>query len=215
MLKLIIGNKAYSSWSLRPWIALRQLGVPFDETVVPLDHADTADKIGAFSPSEKVPVLVDGDLAVWESLAILEYLAEDHSTLWPADRAARALARSVSHEMHAGFVALRRHYPMNVRRRVTGHVRPEADADIARVATLWRMARERFGNGGPFLFGTFTAADAMYAPVASRFRTYGIGENDPVVAAYVDAVMSLPAMAAWIAGAHAESWEIEKYERLL
>jgi len=216
MLKLVIGNKAYSSWSLRPWIALRHLGIPFEEEVIPLDHGDTAERIGAVSPGGRVPVLIDGGIVVWESLAILEYLAEEHPSLWPADREARAVARSIANEMHAGFAGLRKNYPMNVRRRILGHPATEdAEKDIWRIISIWRETRERFGKSGPFLFGgEFTAADAMYAPVATRFRTYGIATDDSVVSAYVEAIMSLPAMADWIRGAETESWMIEKYEQI-
>lgn len=214
MLKLVIGNKAYSSWSLRPWIALKQLGTPFTEEVIALDRDDTPARIGAFSDAARVPVLLDGATVVWESLAILEYLAETTPSLWPADRAARAVARSVANEMHAGFAALRKNYPMNVRRSMPRHRAAEADDDVRRVVDIWKAARSVHGAGGPFLFGSFTAADAMYAPVATRFRTYALDRDDPVVAAYVEAIMSLPAMVEWIAGAMAESWQIEKYERI-
>lgn len=210
---LVIGNKAYSSWSLRPWIAMRQLDIPFEEIVLPLDTPEFRPGILARSPAGKVPVLIDGDVAVWDSLAILEFLAEWHKTLWPAENAARARARSIAAEMHSGFPALRRDFPMNVRRSTPGRVPgAEAAADIARVCAIWRDARENFGGSGPFLFGDFGAADAMYAPVATRFRTYGLAPDDPVAQAYVEAIMTLPAMRRWVREAEAESWVLEKYE---
>jgi glutathione S-transferase len=212
-MKLVIGNKAYSSWSLRPWIAMRQLDIPFEEIVLPLDTPEFRPGILSYSPAGRVPVLVDGAITVWDSLAILEYLAEWHPSLWPAENATRARARSISAEMHSGFQALRRDFSMNVRRSLPGRMPgAEAAADIARVCAIWREARQNFGGGGPFLFGAFTAADAMYAPVATRFRTYGLAADDAVAQDYVAAIMSLPAMRRWVAEAEAESWVLEKYE---
>jgi len=208
MLQLVIGNKNFSSWSLRPWLLLKQAGLPFREIPVRLRQADTKAQILAHSPSGKVPALIDGDLTVWDSLAICEYLAEkaslNHVDLWPADPKARAEARSVSAEMHSGFAALRQHMSMEVAASRPGEGQtPEVLADIARIAALWTSCRERFAAAGPFLFGDFSVADAMYAPVAFRFHTYGV-ELPPLAAAYRDTLLALPAMREWAAGARAE-----------
>lgn len=208
MLQLVIGNKNFSSWSLRPWLLLKQAGLPFREIPVRLRQADTKAQILAHSPSGKVPALIDGDLTVWDSLAICEYLAEkaslNHVDLWPADPKARAEARSVSAEMHSGFAALRQHMSMEVAASRPGEGQtPEVLADIARIAALWTSSRERFAAAGPFLFGDFSVADAMYAPVAFRFHTYGV-ELPPLAAAYRDTLLALPAMQEWAAGARAE-----------
>ncbi len=214
-LTLVIANKTYSSWSLRPWLAMRMAELPFAEVVIPLDQPTTRAEILKVSPSGRVPVLHHGALVIWDSLAIIEYVAElaPAAQLWPNDRAARALARSVSAEMHAGFAALRAQLPMNVRARIPlTALSPEVTEDVARVTALWRDCRGRFGAGGDFLFGTFTAADAMFAPVVTRFQTYGI-EVDPVCRAYCDAMLALPAMEQWISAAMAEPWTIAKYER--
>ena len=198
-LTLVIGNKNYSSWSLRPWLVLKQAGVPFEEIFVPLYEPGSKEKILQYSPSGKVPLLIHGKVKVWESLAIAEYLAElfPKAKLWPADIADRAWARAISQEMHAGFTALRTHMPMNVRSSYPGHGRhPEVDKDIARVSAIWRECRERFKNRGEFLFGHFTIADAMYAPVVFRFKTYGVPlsglEKD-----YFETMLNLPAMKEW------------------
>lgn len=208
MLQLVIGNKNFSSWSLRPWLLLKQAGLPFREIPVRLRQADTKAQILAHSPSGKVPALIDGDLTVWDSLAICEYLAEkaslNHVDLWPADPKARAEARSVSAEMHSGFAALRQHMSMEVAASRPGEGQtPEVLADIARIAALWTSCRERFAAAGSFLFGDFSVADAMYAPVAFRFHTYGV-ELPPLAAAYRDTLLALPAMQEWAAGARAE-----------
>lgn len=208
MLQLVIGNKNFSSWSLRPWLLLKQAGLPFREIPVRLRQAETKAQILAHSPSGKVPALIDGDLTVWDSLAICEYLAEkaslNHVDLWPADPKARAEARSVSAEMHSGFAALRQHMSMEVAASRPGEGQtPEVLADIARIAALWTSCRERFAAAGPFLFGDFSVADAMYAPVAFRFHTYGV-ELPPLAAAYRDTLLALPAMQEWAAGARAE-----------
>lgn len=208
MLQLVIGNKNFSSWSLRPWLLLKQAGLPFREIPVHLRQADTKAQILAHSPSGKVPALIDGDLTVWDSLAICEYLAEkaslNHVDLWPADPKARAEARSVSAEMHSGFAALRQQMSMEVAASRPGEGQtPEVLADIARIAALWTSCRERFAAAGPFLFGDFSVADAMYAPVAFRFHTYGV-ELPPLAAAYRDTLLALPAMQEWAAGARAE-----------
>ena len=208
MLQLVIGNKNFSSWSLRPWLLLKQAGLPFREIPVHLRQADTKAQILAHSPSGKVPALIDGDLTVWDSLAICEYLAEkaslNHVDLWPADPKARAEARSVSAEMHSGFAALRQQMSMEVAASRPGEGQtPEVLADIARIAALWTSSRERFAAAGPFLFSDFSVADAMYAPVAFRFHTYGV-ELPPLAAAYRDTLLALPAMREWAAGARAE-----------
>ena len=206
---LVIGNKLYSSWSLRPWLLLRQLGIAFDEVMIPLDQPDTRARILAHSPGGKVPILVDEGFSVWESVAIMEHVADTRSDLpvWPVDPAARAMARSVAAEMHAGFGALRSACPMNLGKRYAARDRGEAVArDVARVTAIWREARERFG-GGPFLFGTFSAADAMYAPVVTRLDTYAI-PVDPVSRAYMDTILGLPAFREWLEAAFDEPWVI-------
>ena len=206
-MKLVIGNKRYSSWSLRPWLLMTHFGIPFDEIRVPLDTPEFKPTVTKYSPSGKVPCLVDGDVHVHETLAIVEYLAElfPEKPIWPRDRAARALARALSNEMHAGFQGLRAACPMNLRRHFPFKDRgPAATMDVARIVAAWRDARARFGAGGPFLFGDFSAADAMFAPVATRLDTY----SWPVAAdtrAYMDAVMALPAFRAWKADADAET----------
>src|ERR1700689_1059754 len=176
-LHLIIGNKNYSSWSLRPWLAMKAAGIAFEETVISLEAKDFKARVAALSGAGRVPVLIDGEVRVWESLAILEYLAEKFPAagLWPHHAAARAHARAVAPEMHAGFVPLRRQLPMNVWRPVKHRaLDSEAAGNVARIDAIWSDCRARFGAGGPFLFGAFGAADAMYAPVVWRFRTYAV-----------------------------------------
>ncbi len=209
--KIYVGNKNYSSWSLRPWLVLNHVGVPYQEEVVPLDEPDSKDRLRKRSPSGKVPVLEYGGLRIWESLAICEYLAETFPVkhLWPAEVEARAYARSVSNEMHAGFAALRQALPMDIRaRRPPNAMNADAERDIARVKQIWRECRERFGGGGTFLFGSFTIADAMYAPVVTRFTTYGI-EVDAATKAYMDAVWALTSMQRWKEAAEKEPWKID------
>lgn len=207
-LHLVIGNKNYSSWSLRPWMALSMAGIPFTETVIPLDTPDTARLIGEHSPAGRVPVLRHGRLAIWESLAIMEYLAElfPEKHLWPRTASARAMARSVANEMHAGFGALRGACPMNLRRPRKPIPLDEAVLrDAGRIEQLWRECRARFGKGGKFLFGKFSIADAMYAPVVTRFDTFAI----PVAEdsrAYMDTVMNTAAFSAWKDAAVREEW---------
>jgi glutathione S-transferase len=215
---LVIGNKCHSSWSLRPWILMKHFGIPFDEVLIPftdpIDSPEWKREVRKYSPAGKVPALVDGDIAVWESLAIMEYLAEEHPehAIWPRDRAARAMARSIASEMHAGFSALRGACPMNLGKKYAYRDRGAAAAkDAARVAEIWRVARERFGSGGPFLFGGFSAADAMYAPMVTRFETYSL-PADPVVRAYMDAVMGTAAFQEWRKAALAESWIVPEDE---
>jgi glutathione S-transferase len=215
-LKLAIGNKNYSSWSMRPWLALRANDIPFEETVIPLYTDNPADKqrIVSFSRTGKVPVLVDGDITVWDSLAIIEYIAErfPEKKLWPDDVAARAHARSVCAEMHSGFMALRNECGMNLHRKVAPvTLSADALANIARVQQIWQECRERYGASGPFLFGGFGAADAMFAPVVHRFRTYAI-EVTPQAKAYMETMMALPAFQEWTKDGLAETLVIEKFE---
>jgi glutathione S-transferase len=213
-LLLLIGNKNYSSWSLRPWIAMKVAGIPFAEQVISLDAADFKERVGKISAAGKVPALADGETRVWESLAILEYLAErfPQARLWPTEPGARAHARSIAAEMHAGFTPLRRHYPMNVRRPVQRR-EPVAEVvdQVKRIDLMWTDCRTRFGQAGPFLFGAFGAADAMYAPVVSRFHTYGV-DVSPAARAYMEAVMGLPAWAEWCAAALQEPWVLASDE---
>ena len=212
-MKLLIGNKNYSSWSLRPWLAMKVAGIAFEEERIPLYLPESKARILAVNPAGKVPCLVDGALRVWDSLSILEYLAETHPQLWPADRTARALARSVSAEMHSGFAQLRTHMSMNIRRSLPGRGRtPESLAEAARIMALWSDCRARHGAGGPFLFGAFSNADAMYAPVVLRFRTYAV-ELPPDCDAYAQAVLALPAMREWIAAAERETESIPQFEQ--
>jgi len=213
-MKLVIGNKNYSSWSMRPWIGLKVAGIPFDEEVIPLYGEGAKAEILKHSPAGKVPILIDGDVRVWESLAILEYAAEKFpdANLWPADPAARAHARAISTEMHAGFAPLRNECGMNFWRPPGKRaLSAEAQANIARVQEIWSDARERYGAGGPFLFGTFTIADAMYAPVVSRFETYAV-DVMPTVKAYMQAMIALPAWREWRDAALREPWVIPTFE---
>jgi glutathione S-transferase len=215
-MKLILGNKNYSSWSLRPWIAMKALGIPFDEVVIPfgepIGNPAFKAQVRRYSPAEKVPVLVDGDTHVWETLAIMEYLAEKFPSagLWPKDAKARAEARVLSSEMHAGFAALRGACPMNLRRPVRARTLPaEAQVNVARLDAMWSDCRAR--HGGPFLFGSFCAADAMYAPMATRIHTYGIAMSAQSLG-YVEAVMALPAFVEWKRAALEESWIVPEDE---
>jgi glutathione S-transferase len=209
-LHLIIGNKNYSTWSLRPWLAMTTAGLPFKETVIPLDTPETKQNITAHSKAGRVPVLYHGNLVIWDSLAILEYLAEmfPEKKLWPVGKAARAVARSASSEMHSGFAALRNACPMNIRRPPKRIALPDAVvADVARIESIWRECRSRFGKGGPFLFGKFSIADAMYAPVASRFSTYQLATADDANA-YVATVLGTPAFKLWREVALEETWVV-------
>ena len=198
---------------MRPWLALKHAGADFEEVLVPLDQPDTASTLARISPSARVPVLVHGETRLWESLAICEYAAElfPQAQLWPADRRVRAIARAVSNEMHAGFGALRQALSMNIRKRLPRPRTPEVEKDLARITQLWRDCRAAHGAGGPFLFGAFTIADAMYAPVVTRFRTYGV-KLDSDSDAYCNAVLALPAMKEWIDAAKHEPWLIQAYE---
>src|SRR6201994_4613484 len=196
-LKLVIGNKNYSSWSMRPWLALRANNIAFEEVFIPLytDNPADKDRILSFTRSGKVPALIDGDITVWDSLAIIEYLAErfPEARLWPEDRAARAHARSISAEMHSGFLPLRGECGMNLHRPIRSvPLSADARANIARIDQIWSECRARHAKSGPYLFGTFGAADAMFAPVVHRFRTYAI-DVGPAAKAYMEAMMALPA----------------------
>ncbi|RZM10228.1 MAG: glutathione S-transferase family protein [Sphingomonas sp.] len=217
MLKLFIGNKAYSSWSMRGWLACRQSGLDFEEIVVPLyDEAWNQRRAGdEFAPSSgKVPILWDGDTVIWDSLAIVECLADKvgRERFWPADEAARGTARSMAAEMHSSFQALRREHSMNVRHTYPARpLKPEVIADVTRIVSLWAEARSRWGTGGEYLFGEWGAADIMFAPVVTRFLTYAI----PVprfAEQYMRAVLMHPHVRAWIEAAQDEPWVIEQFE---
>ena len=213
---LYIGNKAYSSWSMRPWLLMRHFDIPFTDETIPLRQPTTSQEIQRHSPTGKVPALAADGVLVWESLAILEFVAErfPDKAVWPVDAEARALARSLAAEMHAGFQALRQAVPTNFRRpqRAIG-ISDDVRRDVERIEAAWGSARSRFGQGGPFLFGAFTAADAMFAPVVNRFWSYAIPVQ-PVTQAYMDAVMALPAWKAWTDGARAETWVIDQFEAI-
>lgn len=213
-LKLIIGNKNYSSWSFRPWIAMKVAGIAFEEEVISLNAPDFKTKLSAVSGTGKVPTLIDGDIRIWESLAILEYLAEKYPAahLWPTPSAARAEARAISSEMHAGFQALRKACPMNMWRPIIKReIGDDVKSNIKRIDAMWSDCRRRFGQSGEFLFGTFGAADAMYAPVVARFNTYSI-DVSPLARAYMNAVMALPAWAEWTSAAVQEPWVLAEDE---
>jgi glutathione S-transferase len=213
-MQLYIANKLYSSWSLRPWLLMTALGIPFEETVIPMYFPDSKARMLDVSPTGKMPCLVDGEVKVWESLAIMEYLHEKHPAkgVWPADAVARAHARATAAEMHAGFQALRNTCPMNLGKRF--HPR-DLGSDVAdnvrRFQGMVSDCRRRFGSGGDFLYGRFSAADAMYAPLATRLDTYQV-EMAPQTRAYVDAILAHPAFLKWRAGALAEPWGITHYE---
>ena len=215
-LTLVIGNKNYSSWSLRPWIAMKAANIPFEELVVPLYEPGSAEKVKQYNPAGTVPVLLDDGVAIWESLAIIEHVADrfPQAALWPEDRAMRSHARVVSSEMHAGFQPLRRNCPMNMwLPPKPREFPPEVQANVARIETIWRDCRKRFGEkaGGPFLFGAFSAADAMYAPVVARIYNYAL----PVAAdtvAYMDAMRALPVWREWRAAALKEPWVMSHNE---
>jgi glutathione S-transferase len=216
-IKLIIGNKAYSSWSLRGWLAVKQSGLHFDEMTVPLyqDDWDERKREVDLAPSSgKVPILWDGDAVVWDSLAIIDYLADKvgRDRYWPKDEVARGMARSMAAEMHSGYTALRRQCPMNTRRTLTGvTVSEDTRADAIRILQNWAEARSRYGKEGPYLFGTFSAADIMLAPVVSRFVTYGF-TLPGFAQGYVETMMAHPWMEDWYAAAEAEPWTIKRFE---
>jgi glutathione S-transferase len=210
--KLIIGNKNYSSWSLRPWLVLRHFGIPFDEEQVMLSGEGWKEKIRKLSPTGRVPVLIDAGTTIPESLAIIEYLNDKYPAkgIWPSDRVKRAEARAVSAEMHGGFSALRNLAPMNLRASHPGKVDAGAvAADLRRIERIWGELTDE--SGGPYLFGKFTAADAMFAPVATRIRTYELAVSD-VAADYVDTIYALPAFEEWLAAALKETWIVEDDE---
>jgi len=213
-LTLVIGNKNYSSWSLRPWLAMKQAGLDFDEIRIALYTPTSLQEIRQYSGAGKVPILLDNGLTVWDSLAICEYLAENYPTKhWlPEDKAARAVARSISAEMHSGFQALRQNMPMNCRARLPGKgMTPQVQADINRITAIWRECRQNFGASGKLLFGEFTIADAMFAPVVLRFVTYGV-QLDAIAQAYAEAVYALPAMQEWLTAAATEPETIPAFE---
>jgi len=213
---LVIGNKNYSSWSLRPWLLMRHHGVAFDEVRLPLDTPEFASDIARWSPSGRVPVLHRGDLVVWDSLAICEYVNETFldGRGWPADLETRAVARAVSAEMHSGFKALRDSLPLNCRRHAAAKsIPPEARGDIDRITRIWRECRARFPAQGPYLFGRFSIADAMYAPVVLRFRSYVVPLGD-VERKYSETMLALPALGEWLAAAEAEGLPLPKYDKI-
>ena len=215
-LTLVLANKAYSSWSMRPWMVLKHFDIPFDEIVIPMNQPETHAEMLKHAPSGKCPSLHDGTISVWDSLAIIEYLAETYPTfpIWPRGTEARAYARSLSAEMHSGFMALRRECPMNIRRpRRAIKVGDDARADVVRIDEAFADARTRFGAAGAFLFGDFSAADAMFAPVVNRFDTYDLPVSD-TTRAYMAAMKALPAWQQWERDAFAEPWRIEHYEAI-
>jgi glutathione S-transferase len=212
---LYLGNKNYSSWSLRPWLVMKQAGLAFDEVVIPLYQPTSKPEILLHSPSGRLPCLTHGDVTVWDSLAIAEYLADlfPQAQLWPADPDARAVARGIAAEMHAGFAALRQKMPMNMRGAFPGHgLSPAVQEDINRITALWRDCRRRFAGHKPLLFGDFSIADAMYAPIVARFATYGV-VLDEDARDYVRLILELPAMGEWIEAAKQEPWTIPELER--
>jgi len=212
--KLVIGNKNYSSWSLRAWLVPKYFEIPFAEIVIPLYQEGSKEAILNHSPSGKVPTLIHEGRTIWESIAICEYLAEvfPEKKLWPVELEAKAAARSISAEMHAGFQSLRNNMSMNLRASYPGRGRgPGVEEDIRRIVAIWRECRERFGKGGEFLFGDFTIADAMYAPVVTRFKTYGV-ELSGVEKKYCESIFSLPAMQEWYESARKEPHVIPEFE---
>jgi glutathione S-transferase len=216
-LKLVIGNKNYSSWSMRPWLALRANDIAFEEVFIPL-YTGAADKqrLLDFSRSGKVPALIDGGVTIWDSLSIIEYIAErfPEAGLWPEDRASRAHARSISAEMHSGFMALRNECGMNLHRPIRAiALSADARANVARIEEIWTDCRARYGKLGPFLFGKFGAADAMFAPVVHRLRTYAIAVG-PAAQAYAETMMALPAFQEWTRAGLAETLVIERFENV-
>jgi glutathione S-transferase len=207
MYTLYIGNKNYSSWSLRPWVLMKVKGIAFREERIPLYQEGSREALDRIAPAGKVPVLRDGDAVVWDSLAIVDHLAERHPGLWPDDPSARAWARSASAEMHSGFRSLRDEFGMNVRLRLRRQPSPQTAAEIARIASLWREGRERFGRGGEFLCGAFGIVDAFWCPVAFRFQTYGVS-LDSAADAYHRALLALPPMREWAADSAREKERI-------
>ncbi len=212
-MKLICGNLRYSSWSVRALLAAKLSGLDVEVEVVPLFHADTRQLLNGRSPTNYLPLLLDDDTTIWDSLAIYEYLAEQASGLWPEDKKIRAVARSMCAEMHSGFSALRNHLPMNTARAVQAiPLTQDVISDVCRIAEIWQNARARYGDGGDFLCGAFGLVDCFFAPVASRFLTYDIN-LDPVAAAYVAAVRAHPLVKTWYGAASKETWIIDSQER--
>lgn len=214
-LTLVIGNKNYSSWSLRPWLALTAKGVAFSEILVPLGLANTKQQLLQFSPTGLVPALKYGSLVLWESLAIIEFVNDKHpeAKLWPEDPEIRGIARSLAAEMHAGYQAVRQHLPMNLKRRASRPLTPAAEAELVRFSGYVRQLRLEYGAQGPFLFGEFSAADAMFAPLCARIRSYDI-VVDRMAADYVESIYHLPAFQKWYQAALAEPWKIEDIDRI-
>jgi glutathione S-transferase len=211
-MKLILANKTYSSWSLRAWLAVKASGIAFEERCIALHQPDTREQILAFSPSGKLPCLLDNGLAIWDSLAIAEYLAEEVTPLWPLDGAARAIARSVSAEMHSGFQALRSQMPMNLRRHAPlAQISPELAADIRRIEAIWNHCRAHYGGHDRFLFGPYSIADMMFAPVAFRFESYGV-RLEGAAQTYLQTLLAHPHLQEWKAAAALESEVIAAYE---
>lgn len=213
-LTLAIGNKNYSSWSLRPWLLLKHFNIPFDEIRIPLYEADSTEKLEALSPSGLVPALIHNDITVWDSLAICEYVQELYPSMamWPREREARAIARSISCEMHSGFSALRSHMPMNCKKTFPGKgLNQESESDIRRIQQIWCECQSKYGKNGPLLFGEFSIADAMFAPVVLRFNTYKV-ELDDNAKAYVSAMLALPSMKEWLSDACMETEVLSRFE---
>lgn len=213
-LTLVIGNKNYSSWSLRPWLAMKQFGLAFNEVKIPLDTPESSTKIRQYSPSGKVPTLLHGDIVVWDSLAILHYLIEQFPSLYwlPEDPKLKAISHSINAEMHSGFAALRENMPMNIRARFPGQGLSSAvQEDIDRITSIWQMCRQNYGAEGNFLFGKFTISDAMFAPVVMRFVTYGV-QLDAIPKLYTEAILGLPSLQQWVEAAKAEPERILVYE---
>lgn len=214
-LTLVIGNKNYSSWSLRPWLAMAARNVPFAEILIPLDMPNTRQQVLQYSPTGLVPALKYGNLLLWETIAIIEYVAEKHpeARLWPEEPEYRALARSLSAEIHSGYQALRAHCPMNLRRRAPRRLTQQVEADVMRLTNYWRRFRQEAGSSGDFLFGEFGAVDAMFAPLATRIRSYEVAV-DRVSADYVEAIHALPAFQKWYQAAIAEPWRIASSDNI-
>lgn len=211
---LVIGNKNYSSWSLRAWLTARKSVIAFEEKRIPLDTPEFEAEIGHYSPTRRVPVLRDGSLVIWDSLAIAEYLNDTYAnhTLWPADPKVRAIARAVTAEMHSGFATLRSTMPMNIRARDRQvPVSPALEQDITRITTLWQQCREQYGSAGPWLFGSFSIADAFYAPVVFRFLTYGVS-LEPIAQQYTETLQADNDIQNWVAAAEAETETIAAEE---
>ena len=213
MYTLYIGNKNYSTWSLRPWVLMKTAGIAFREERIPLYQPGSRERVLAVSPTGKVPCLRDGDAVIWDSLAIVEYLAERHAGVWPADAAARAWARCASAEMHSGFAQLREEFGMNLRLATKKQPSPQVASEIERIVALWREGRARFGQGGDFLCGAFSAVDAFWCPVAFRFRSYGVA-LDGAADAYQRALLALPAMREWAQDAARETERIPGVDAL-